>query len=144
MMKVLKLLLGTIVTGLLFVSCDQETDNLSAACDQSVIISNEKYTDAPNDPLTIVSAELNGDCLKINFASGGCSGNSWVVKLIDSGVVLYSNPPQRNLRLSLKNHELCDAYIGKEVTFDVKDLQVSGNKVLLNITNSGDQVLYEY
>lgn len=132
------------IAGLLFASCDKETDNLSAVCDQSVIISSDKYTDAPNDALTIVSTELNGDCLKINFASGGCSGNSWVVKLIDSGVVLYSNPPQRNLRLSLKNQELCDAYIGKEITFDVKDLQVNGNKVLLNITNSGDQVLYEY
>jgi hypothetical protein len=143
-MKVLKLLWGPIVAGLLLASCNKETDNLSAVCDQSVIISSDKYTDAPNDPLTIVSTELNGDCLKINFASGGCSGNSWVVKLIDSGVVLYSNPPQRNLRLLLKNQELCDAYIGKEVTFDIKDLQVNGNKVLLNITNSGDQIFYEY
>ena len=143
-MKVLKLRWGIIVAGLLFASCYKETDNLSAVCDQSVIISSDKYTDAPHDPLTIVSTEFNGDCLKINFASGGCSGNSWVVKLIDSGVVLYSDPPQRNLRLSLKNRELCDAYIGKEVTFDVRDLQVNGNKVLLNITNSGDQILYEY
>ncbi|WP_372948423.1 hypothetical protein [Mariniphaga sp.] len=143
-MKTLQYIFGAIITGLLLTSCDKETDNLSTVCDQTVIVSKEKYNTAPNDQLTINSAEINADCLEINFASSGCSGSSWEVKLIDSGIILYSNPPQRNLRLSLKNQELCDAYIGKEITFDVKDLQVDGNKVLLNITNSGDQILYEY
>ncbi len=143
-MKAIKLIIGTIIIGLSITSCDKETDNFSTVCDQSVIVSKNKYSTAPNDQLTIISAELNDDCLKINFASSGCSGSSWEVKLIDSGVILYSNPPQRNLRLSLKNREMCDAYIGKEITFDVKDLQVKGNKLLLNITNSGNQILYEY
>jgi hypothetical protein len=44
----------------------------------------------------------------------------------------------------LKNDELCAAVIGKEMTFDISQLQVNGNRVLLNITNSGDQILYEY
>ncbi|QGY42980.1 hypothetical protein GM418_04695 [Maribellus comscasis] len=143
-MKAVKLILETIVIGLLFTCCDKETNNFSEVCEQSVIISEDQYISAPDDQLTIISAELNNNCLKINFASSGCSGSSWEVKLIDSGVVLYSNPPQRNLRLSLKNQELCDAYIGKEITFDVRGLQVNGNKVLLNLTNSGDQILYEY
>lgn len=140
----LKLIFGTIIIGLSFTSCNKETDNRSTVCDQSVIISKDKYNSAPGDHLTIINAKLNDDCLKINFASSGCSGSSWEVKLIDSGVILYSNPPQRNLRLSLKNQELCAAVIGKEITFNVKDLQINGNKVILNITNSGDQILYEY
>jgi hypothetical protein len=143
-MKALQFIFGVIIIGLSFTSCNKENDNINTSCDQSVIISKEKYNTEPNDPLTIISAELNEGCLKINFASGGCDGSSWEVKLIDSEIILYSNPPQRNLRLSLKNQELCDAHIEKEITFDVKDLQVSGNKVLLNITNSGDQILYEY
>ena len=68
----------------------------------------------------------------------------WFILKDELKIVLYSNPPQRNLRLSLKNQEMCDAYIGEKITFDVKNLQVNGNKVLLNITNSGDQILYEY
>lgn len=143
-MKAVQLIFGAIIIGLLFTSCNKENDNLSSVCDHSVIISKDMYNAAPNDHLTIISAELTNDCLKINFASGGCDRSTWEVKLIDAEVILYSNPPQRNLRLSLKNQELCDAYIGKELTFEVSNLQVSGNKVLLNITNSGDQILYEY
>lgn len=143
-MKILKLLIGTIIIGLTLTYCDKETDNSSTVCDKSVIVDEDQYNNEPNDQLTIISAELDNDCLKINFASSGCSGSSWEVKLIDSGVILYSDPPQRNLRLSLKNQELCDAYIGKEITFDISDLRVNGDKVLLNLTNSGDQILYEY
>ncbi|AHW61852.1 hypothetical protein SAMN05444285_10721 [Draconibacterium orientale] len=143
-MKVLKLLIGTIIIGLTLTYCDKETDNSSTVCDKSVIVDEDQYNNEPNDQLTIISAELDNDCLKINFASSGCSGSSWEVKLIDSGVILYSDPPQRNLRLSLKNQELCDAYIGKEITFDIGDLRINRDKVLLNLTNSGDQILYEY
>jgi hypothetical protein len=144
MKKALNLLFGIIISGLFFTSCTKENDCLPEFCDQSVIVNKNEYSSAPGDQLTIISAELQGDCLKIKFASGGCNGNSWEVKLIDSEVVLYSYPPQRNLRLSLKNKELCLAHIEKEITFDVKNLQVPGNKVLLNIANSGSQILYEY
>jgi len=69
---------------------------------------------------------------------------SWELKLIDSESILKFYPPQRNIRLSLKNEELCQAIITKEMSFDVTGLQVDGNTVLLNSTNSDDQILYEY
>lgn len=143
-MKNLKLIVGTIAICLFLTSCDKKSDTQPLTCDQQVIVSELEYTTAPSDQLSITSVELNDNCLKIKFGSSGCSGDTWEVKLIDSGVILYSNPPQRNLRLSLKNQEICSAYIGKEMTFDVKNLQSSGNKVLLNIVNSGTQILYEY
>lgn len=141
-MKRMKLLLGLIAIIIGFTSCDY--DELPSVCDQQVIISNKLYKSAPSDHLAVSNAELIDGCLKIQFASSGCDGSSWEVKLIDSGYLLYSDPPQRNLRLSLNNNELCDAYIGKEITFDVKKLQVSGNEVLLNITNSNTQISYKY
>jgi len=82
--------------------------------------------------------------LKINFSSSGCNGDTWELKLIDSEDILESNPPQRNLRLSLKNEESCLAYITKELTFDISNLQVNGNKVQLNLTNSDKNILYKY
>ncbi|MDC1539543.1 hypothetical protein N8480_02595 [Flavobacteriaceae bacterium] len=82
--------------------------------------------------------------MKINFSSSGCNGDTWELKLIDSEDILESNPPQRNLRLSLKNEELCEAYITKELTFDISNLQVDGNKVQLNLTNSDKNILHEY
>jgi len=139
-MQTLKLIFVAIVFGMLFITCDNDDDNQPANCDQAVFISADLYKNAPDDQLTINKVEIVGDCLKISFAASGCSGQSWEVKLIDAGMIFYSNPPQLNLRLSLKNEELCAAVIGKEMTFDISQLQVTGNRVLLNITNSGDQI----
>ena len=119
-------------------------NNNSNSCDQTTIISSEQYKNEPSDQLTINSLELNKNCLKINFSSSGCSGDTWDLKLIDSEEILESLPLQRNLRLSLKNEELCEAYITKELTFDISNLQVSGNQIALNIANSNNKILYEY
>ncbi len=145
----INLLLWSILVCLSLSSCAIDSNKEYFECDQKVVISAEEYIIAPNDQLTINSLEINGDCLTINFSSSGCSGDSWELKLIDADVILESYPPQRNLRLSLKNEELCDAYITKEITFDIYELQVDrnqvfGKKVKLNITNSDDQILYKY
>lgn len=141
-MKTLKLIFGLII--ITFISCDNDNDIQPANCDQDVLIRADLYKNAPDDKVSINKAELTGNCLKISIAASGCSGKSWEIKLVDSGVILYSNPPQRNLRVSLKNDEACTAFVGKEMTFDISQLQVAGNRVLLNITNSGDQILYDY
>lgn len=125
-------------------ACDCDDDLVSVECELKVQISSELYAEAPNDDLTINSLKIEDNCLKINFSASGCSGDSWELKLIDSEDILESDPPQRNLRLSLKNKELCDAYFSKEISFDISSLQVDGNRVQLNITNSDDQILYEY
>ena len=121
----------------------REKYNGQSNCDQDVIISAEEYEHAPNDPFTIIDVKIVDDCLKIQFGASGCSANSWVVKLIDLGVVAESLPCQRTLRLSLDNREVCAAAFTKEVSFNIKDLQIQGdNKVLLII--SGKSILYEY
>ena len=112
-------------------------------CDQDIIISPDEFENAPNFYLSIIDMKIVDDCLKIKFGSSGCSGNTWVVKLIDSGIIAESIPCQRTLRLSLDNQEACAAAFTKEVSFNIKDLQIKGdNKVLLNI--SGKSILYEY
>ena len=139
----LALVISTI--GLMFTACDDyiETDCFTA-CNQQVIINEEEYQNAPDDELEIVNVQLEGDCLVIRFESGGCDGNSWGIKLIDSEAIMESYPPQRNLRLSLKNQEPCEAIVTKEVAFNVSKLRLEYDKIKLNITNSGDQILYEY
>lgn len=114
-----------------------------APCDQDVIIDKEEFENAPSDPFDVERYEIVGNCLKIKFSAGGCDGNSWVVKLIDLGTVAESLPCQRTLRLSLDNTEECAAYITKEISFNIEDLQIAGNNcVQLNIF--GDWILYEY
>ena len=140
-----QLLLVISTIGLMLTACDDhsETDCFTA-CSQAVIINAEEYQNAPDDELRILNVQLEGDCLAIRFESGGCDGNSWVIMLIDSEAVMESYPPQRNLRLSLKNQEPCDAIVTKEMAFNVSNLRLDYDKIILNITNSGDQVLYEY
>ena len=70
------------------------------------------------------------------------------MKLIDSGSVAESLPPQRSLKLTLENEEVCLAQITKTISFDVHELEVDGEvSVWLNISDSDDeseQILYEF
>ncbi|WP_111309823.1 hypothetical protein [Confluentibacter sediminis] len=125
-------------------ACSKNDDNTSD-CQFTTIISSDEYENAPSGGLIINNLEINGSCLKINFTSGGCNGDSWELKLIDSGDILKLGLPQRTLRLSLKNEELCYALITKEVTFEISNLRLEGsNKLQLNIKNSDDTILYKY
>ena len=117
--------------------------NNQTNCDQNVIISQIEYNNAPNHPVMIFDMNIEGDCLKIKFGASGCSGDNWTVKLIDCEVVAESMPCQRTLRLSLNDIGVCEAYFEKEMSFNIKDLQIQGDRsVQLNIL--GKSILYEY
>ena len=111
-------------------------------CDRDVIISRTEYENAPNSPVSIIDVKLVDNCLKIKFASSGCSGNTWVVKLIGDIYLTWAHPPLWSLRLSLDNKEMCDALITKEVSFNIEGLQISGNEVMLVIHDKF--ILYAY
>ncbi len=142
-----KIIFTVLVSFFMLLSCRSDDDgsednNNISNCDDTILISKILFDTAPSDQLFINNLEIIGNCLTINFSSGGCDGNSWEVKLIDSEAILESNPPQRNLRLSLKNEELCLAFITKELSFDISSLRMIGSPVQLNITNSDDTILY--
>ncbi|MCT4639410.1 MAG: hypothetical protein N4A72_17025 [Bacteroidales bacterium] len=126
----------------IFIDYQQVFKNPSG-CDMDVIISETEYQNAPKDPLTIDYIRIEDNCLRVKFNASGCDGNTWIVKLIDSGVIAESDPNKRTLRLSLKNTEECTAVPSKELTFNIEALQIDNtNKVILNI--SGKEILYEY
>lgn len=142
-MKIIKIISILVFIFPSFLSCDE--DDTKVNCDAEIIISAEMYNSAPNDYLNIKEVRIEDDCLIINFGSSGCSGESWELKLIDASHILESYPPQRNIRLSLKNEEACQAYFTREVSFDISPLQIEGvDKLYLNIENFDDQILYEY
>jgi len=112
-------------------------------CDKDVIISQREYENTQNQRVAIIDMKIVDDCLRIKFGSSGCDGRSWIVELIDLGTIAESFPCQRFLRLSLDNKESCTAYITKEISFNIKDLQLQGyNRVLLNVWDK--TILYEY
>jgi len=131
--------------GLLFMFGCKKDDPNTSECDQSVIIGTIDYTSASTDPFTVNNLTIHGNCLNVNFSSSGCSGDSWEVHLVDAGSVFESKPPQRNIKFFLKNEEMCEAYITKEISFDISSLQVKGSEsVLLNLVNTTDEILYSY
>ena len=140
-MKKTSLFLVICLFCMVIVSCNHNEANIDN-CTKAPVISAQAYASYPDDPLTIDSVAIVGNCLKITFSASGCSGSSWQVELVDSGNILESYPPQRTLRLSLENNELCAAYITKEATFNIRSLQTDGDRVLLNIDNY--QILYTY
>lgn len=142
----LKIAVFSLVIGL--IGCNKAEHSLccDTVYDMEVIINSDSYKNAIKDEVTINSLEiLDGESLIINFSAAGCNGNSWEIVLIDSEDVLESNPSQRNLIFSLNNKEECEAFITKDVSVSIKDLQIEGEtEILLNITNTAYQILYEY
>ncbi len=140
-MKIKFLFIYILTLGML--SCDTNDDAGVENCDETVIMDAQLFQNAPADQLTINDISIAGNCLKINFSASGCDGNSWEIKLIDAEQILESEPIQRRLRLSLKNEELCQAFIMREVTFDLSALLTDHNPIRLNITDWDDIILYE-
>lgn len=124
-----------------------ESDKLKdeiITCEKDILISNELYTTSPNDPFIISDVKLENDCLKISFGASGCDSQSWIIELIGSEDILKSNPPQRSIRLSLKNNESCQAAFGRTITFDLKPARANESEIILNLQGWGAPLNYKY
>lgn len=139
-----------LILSLVLISCElDDDDNTCIGCQtlylDSIIIDSQGYNEAYVVGATIDSLSLSGDSLTVFYSSGGCDGSTWEAQLFDSGVIMESAPPQRNIVFSLENEELCFAYISKFSTFDLTPIQVPGDSaVSLNFFNTGETILYEY
>ena len=120
----------------------EEGDEGVSNCDKDVIISGTEYEKAPNATVHIIDTKIEGNCMKIKFSASGCDGSTWNEKLIAVASDATVYPPEWSLRLYIENREICTAVHSKEVSFNIKELQLPGNKVRLNI--SGKSILYEY
>lgn len=143
-MKTILLLSFTVILTV-FLSCSPTRDIPNSGCGESVIVSQTTYNEAPSDELSILEAEIKGDCLKISTQTGGgCEEHEYM--LIDAGAVMYSLPPQRTLRVSLdKKGDLCKALLYKDLKFDLTALQMEGESaVVLRLEGFEERLTYEY
>lgn len=133
-----------ILTSLL--SCSESDDNPyeDSVCDQITTVNNNRYKNNQSEGFLIRSVQIIGDCLEVEIESGGCSGDTWKVELIDAGRVAESKPEQRDLKVLLENEELCNAIVFKTYTFDLRSIQTRNNVVLLNLDLWVEQIRYEY
>ncbi|WP_299111385.1 hypothetical protein [uncultured Winogradskyella sp.] len=140
--KLIALLLFAVL--LLNMQCEDDDQPLTV-CDATTIIDNELYENAQTAFYNLVNVEINENCLNIEISSSGCSGETWVLELVDSADIFESNPPQRNLKLVLTNNETCLAVFEQKQSFDITSLQVEDvNEVVLNIEDFLEPILYSY
>lgn len=132
--------------GILFANCEgnQEDCDVNDASSSKIIISNSCYSDVSNDDFQFENVEIDGDSIRVTIRYGGGCGDI-DVKLFDADVIMESFPIQRNIRIFFKDNDLCKALITTTVSFDLSPIQVSGNdKIILNLSDWGTSLLYEY
>ncbi len=128
-----------------FSSChnfDPEPD--PGVCDHKVVVDAELYKKGTSSHFTLSNVKIEGDCLSFSITSSGCSGDTWKIKLVDSGAIAESFPEQRWARVILTNEELCDAVISKEVSFDLTPLRTGSGKLTLHLKDWDEALLYTY
>ncbi|MHC1779633.1 MAG: hypothetical protein AB9922_05300 [Bacteroidales bacterium] len=127
----------TIIIGtLVIISACSCTKNILPAGDQqgSLIISQSVFSNEAPDNYSIKNASISGDSLIVEVTSGGCSGKSWVLKVVDSGAVAESYPVQRFVKIFLENNETCKALITRKFTIDITPLKVVGeDRIAINL-----------
>ncbi|MEO1253758.1 MAG: hypothetical protein AAFY41_02560 [Bacteroidota bacterium] len=111
---------------MMFNAC--EDDKVESSCGPRAIIS-EDFDTAPSNDFTIADAFIDGHCLAIEIGASGCDGESWATDLLVSTVVLFSDPPQVGIRMTLKNEELCQAFFKRTFYFDLRSLEEFGDRV---------------
>ena len=141
----MKKTLALLGIGIVMLNCSNDDDNQNQTnCDFKTLVDASQYANNTTDQFQLNRLEINDNCLEVDLSASGCDGSTWTIELIDSEAILESSPVQRNLKLTLQNEELCEAFITRVFTFDVSNLQLDGNRVQLNITNSDKSILYEY
>lgn len=130
---------------LFFISCDlqdgPEGTGLLEKCSSSVIVNEAIYGALLASNYDIIDTSISGDCLTVTIGASGCDGSSWIVNLVASEKIALSNPPMQNMKLSLNNSELCDAYLKRSFMFDLSPLKQSEEFILV-LSGWDSQILY--
>ena len=123
----------------MFNACEE--DRISSSCGPLAVISDD-FDTATSDPFSISAVSLDGQCLAIEIAAGGCDGKSWEADLLISKLALLSLPPQVGVKLILKDEELCEAAIKRTFYFDMEPLKEIDEKVIFRIEGWDEPITY--
>jgi hypothetical protein len=120
-----------------------EYANSPSGCDPNVIIDREEYFNVPEFRGNISNMKIEGDSLKFTLTASGCSASSWIVKLITTGAIQKTLPPQRTFQLSFENTEMCTAVVSRAFSFHIECLRIEGYpRIRFHI--AGNDIVYEY
>jgi len=130
--------------GLLLSNCEKTKDDTFINDDRTIIVDNDLYIIAPDDEFEFDNVQIINDSIHLTIRYGGGCGEV-EFKLIDSEAIMESNPVQRNIRLSFRDEDTCEAYLTAELTFDLTPIRVSGaSRVSINLEGWPKPLIYNY
>lgn len=102
--------------------CD-DVDEPSSSISDAVILDDNMFASAPNDPFEIDSAWIEEDSLHIIVQyGGGCGGTVW--QLVSEETAIEPRLPRINVRLSLEDNDNCEALLVEKKSFSLEPLKV--------------------
>lgn len=117
-------------------------NNTTASTKQLIIDDISKY---PQDQVTIRDASIVGDSLTMLVSySGGCKAHEF--KVVASGAIMKSMPPQMNVVLSHNsNGDMCEALLTQDVTVGLNAIkQYASGGIILHLKGFDKSLLYKH
>lgn len=136
----------SIAFGFLLSNCEKTDDDTSNDLqdDHTIIVNNALFINAPDDEFDFADVTIINDSIYLSIRYGGGCGEV-EFKLIDSEAIMESLPVQRNIRLSLKDEDTCEALLTEELSFDLTPIRVTGtNLVSINLQGWMSPLIYAY
>jgi len=130
---------------------NQEEIRIAADCPKYVELNYFNYDSLKTDPITLISAKVDGDCLLLTLQyGGGCKEHQVDLALIlpECGTPPLP-PPTFEIRHNA-NNDACKALITKDYNFDISGIREKGKsqtEFILNTKNSsgiGQNTTYTY
>ncbi len=126
----MKQLFSTIILALIFalMACtDKVIVSETSNCPKYVELNYSNYSSLSTDPISIISAKVDGDCLKLTLQyGGGCKEHQVDLALIQPECGTPPLPPPTFEIRHNANGDACKALVTKEYSFDLKGIREEG------------------
>jgi hypothetical protein len=136
------------LTALLF-GCTTQEEILTGSCPKYVELNYSNYDSLSTDPLSLISAKVEGDCLVMTLQyGGGCKEHQVDLALISPECGTPPLPPPAFEIRHNANGDVCKALITKEYSFDISGIKESGKtEITFTLSAKGSEnktLTYKY
>jgi hypothetical protein len=112
-------------------ACTEQIETSQNSCTKYVELNFSNYNSLKTDPLSLISAKIDGDCLLLTLQyGGGCKEHQIDLALIQPECGTPPLPPPTFEIRHNANDDVCKALITKEYSFDISGIRENGkNKI---------------
>jgi len=120
-------LFAILITFLFQSACTEQIETTQDDCTRYVELNYSNYNSLKTDPLSLISAKVEGDCLVLTLQyGGGCKEHQIDLALIQPECGTPPLPPPTFEIRHNANDDVCKALITKEYSFDISGIREEG------------------